>query len=373
LRVLICPDRFAGMLTSAEAAEAIATGWASVAPEHDLVRRPLTDGGPGFVDALDRALVGKRVTVATVDPLGRGVDAEILVVDDTAYLESAHACGLHLLGAAERDPRVTSSYGLGTLVTAALDLGASEIVIGLGGSATNDAGAGMLAALGLIPVDADGLPLPAGGAELARCAGIEPAAALRRVRLIGATDVDAPLTGIFGASAVFGPAKGATREDVLELDAALGHFASVLSDSLPTSPSDLAARPGAGAEGGLGAAILALGGELRSGLGLVRELTGLDAALDSADVVVTGEGAVDAFSLRGKVLATVAGGCRDRGLPCLVLAGQSSAGRRESAAAGVTDTYTLVEHFEGDLSRALAQPAAGLVALGARLAQQYRT
>lgn len=377
MRVLICPDKFAGSVSATEAAIAIAAGWTSVSPRDELDLRPLADGGPGLLGVLEAARAGKRVPVASVDPLGRPVSADVLVDGDTAYIESAQVCGLDLVAPHDRDPKITSSYGLGALIHAAIEIGVAEIVIGLGGSATNDAGAGMLAGLGAVPVDGDGHPLPAGGAALARCARLElsgrlAGAALRRVRLVGATDVDSPLTGIFGASAVYGPQKGATREDVLALDAALERFAAVMSDDLPRCPPDLAARAGAGAAGGLGAAILALGGELRSGIGLVRELTGLDAAFDEAELVITGEGAMDAQSLRGKVIAGVAGAARDRGLPCVVLAGQSSTGRRESMAAGVTDTYTLVEHFGGDLARSMAEAAAGLSALGARLARQYR-
>lgn len=376
VRVLICPDKFAGTLSAPAAAAAIAEGWHGVAPGDRLDRRPLADGGPGFVDVLDAALFGKRVPVATVDPLGRPVTGEVLVVGDTAYVESAHACGLHLLSEAERDPKVTSSYGLGALIAAGADAGVSEIVIGLGGSATNDGGAGLLASLGAVPVDASGRPLPPGGAALSACEDIVGALTLGSqplgaVHLVGATDVDNPLTGIFGASAVYGPQKGATRDDVLLLDAALERFAAVLSDRLPGCPADLASRPGAGAAGGLGAALLALGGTLRSGIGVVRAATDLDAALDAADLVVTGEGSLDAQSLRGKVVAGVAAGARDRGLPCVVLAGRASTGRREAAAAGVTDTYTLVEHFGGDEARAMAEPADGLRALGARLARQW--
>ncbi len=371
VRVLICPDKFAGSLTAGAAADAIAAGWASVAPEDTLDLHPLADGGPGFIDVIEPAAGGKRVPVITADPLGRPTDAEILVIDSVAYVESAHACGLDLLEPDERDPLRTSSSGLGPLIAAAIDAGVSEVVIGLGGSATNDAGAGMIAALGGVPVDAAGNALEPGGAALAACADIVGSPRLSGVRLTGATDVDSPLTGIFGASAVYGPQKGASREDVLVLDAALEHYSHVLSDALPTCPSNLAARRGAGAAGGLGAAILALGGGLRSGIELVRDLTRLEQALDLADAVITGEGSLDAQSLRGKVVAGVAHGARDRGLPCLVIAGQSSAGRREAAAAGVTDVYTLVDHF-GSTERAMAEAAAGLRDLGARLAAQWQ-
>jgi glycerate kinase len=371
VRVLICPDKFAGTLGAREVAAAIADGWRAVRQADDLDARPLSDGGPGFVDVLDAALSGKRIAVATVDPLGRPVSGDVLIAGDVGYVESAHACGLHLLSPAERDPKVTSSYGLGALVAAAANAGAAEIVIGLGGSATNDGGAGMLAALGAVPVDATGQPLPRGGAALAACADVVGTLTIPPLRMAGATDVDNPLTGIFGASAVFGPQKGASRDDVLALDAALERFAAVLSDSLPGCPPDLAARPGAGAAGGIGAAVLALGGSMRSGIAMVRELTGLDTLLDTADLVITGEGSLDDQSLRGKVVAGVAAAARDRGVPCVVLAGRSSIGRREAAAVGITDTYTLVDHYAGDMGRAMSQAASGLVALGTRIAHQW--
>ena len=164
MRVLICPDKFAGTLSAPEVAAAVATGWHDVAPRDDAVTRPLADGGPGFVDVLAAALDGRRLPVATVDPLGRPAAGEVLVVGDTAYVESAQACGLHLLSADERDPKAATSYGLGLLVAAAVEAGVRRIVVGLGGSATNDAGAGMLAALGAVPLDAAGYAPPYGSA-----------------------------------------------------------------------------------------------------------------------------------------------------------------------------------------------------------------
>ncbi|HEY2670625.1 MAG TPA: glycerate kinase [Rugosimonospora sp.] len=370
MQVLICPDKFAGTLSAVQAAVAIADGWTATAPDDEVFTRPLADGGPGFIEVLAGALGGTRIPAATVDPLGRPATGEVLVVGERAYLESAQACGLHLLAPRERDPKITTSYGLGLLITAAVETGVREIVIGLGGSATNDAGGGMLAALDAAPLDAAGYALPFGGAALAGCVALGGVPRLRGVRLVAATDVDNPLTGLFGASSVFGPQKGATREDVLLLDAALETFAAVLEKALPGCPSELTARPGGGAAGGLGAAILALGGGMVSGTSLVRELTGLDAAMDGADLVITGEGSFDAQSLRGKLVSGVAEAARDRGLPCVVLAGQVTAGRREAAAAGVTETHSLVEHF-GTVEEAMARPAEGLAELASRLAGQW--
>jgi glycerate kinase len=376
MRVVIAPDKFADTLTAGAVADALATGWRAHNREDELVLRPLSDGGPGFVAVLAAAVAGRRVPVPTVDPLGRPVTGEILITADggTAYVESAHACGRHLLTAEERDPKRTTSYGLGTLIAAAVESGVRRVVIGLGGSVTNDAGAGMLAALGAAPVDTAGYVLPYGGAALTAAAGLSGTPALRGVELVAATDVDNPLTGLHGATNVYGPQKGADRADVLLLDAALTRFAAVLG-TLPGAPAELAQLPGAGAAGGIGAALLALGGHRVSGIGLVTGIVGLAAALDEADLVITGEGSFDHQSLRGKVAAGVAGAARDRGLPCVVVAGQVSTGRRESAMVGVTETHSLVDHFggaeRGGLEKAMTRPAEGLRALGTRLAARW--
>lgn len=379
MRVLVCPDKFAGTLSAPAAAAAVLAGWREHAPDDHLVARPLADGGPGFVEVLAAAVPGRLLPVATVDPLGRPAAGEILLTDDggtpTAYVESAQACGLHLLAEAERNPLVTTSYGLGLLLAAAAEAGARRVVLGLGGSAVNDAGAGLLAALTAAPLDEAGYALPYGGAPLAVVAGIAGPPRLRGVELVAATDVDNPLTGLHGASNVYGPQKGASRADVLLLDAALERFATVLERDLPSCPPALAALPGAGAAGGLGAAVLALGGRCESGIGLVSRLIGLPAALEAADLVITGEGSFDQQSLRGKVVAGVAGAARDRGLPCVVIAGRVSTGRREAAVAGVTETHSLVEHFggaeHGGVRRAMERPAEGLRAVAARAAAQW--
>lgn len=381
MRVVICPDKFAGTISAVDAAAAVADGWRSVAPGDDLRLRPLADGGPGFLDVLAEALGGRRMPVPTVDPLGRPVEGSVLLVEPgdpagtaghhrrTAYVESADACGLHLLAEAERDPRVTTSYGLGALLVAAVESGAGEVVVGLGGSGVNDAGAGMLAALGVVPIDAAGQALPYGGAALSAVAALDGAPRLRQAALVAAGDVDNPLLGPTGASAVFGPQKGASRVDVALLDAALARFAEVLERDLPGCPSGLAGLPGAGAAGGLGAAFFALGARRESGIGLVRHLTGLDRAIEDADLVITGEGSFDAQSLRGKVVAGVAAGARERGTDCVVVAGVVSVSPEQAAAAGVTGAYSLVEAL-GSRTAALAAPAAGLRLLGARLARE---
>jgi len=366
MRVVICPDKFAGTLSAVEAADAIAQGWREVAPGDELQIRPVADGGPGFLEVLHASLGGTPVEVPTTDPLGRPVTGHVLITEGTAYVESAQACGLAHLVPHERNPKLTTSFGLGALLRAAP---AGKVVVGLGGSGTNDGGAGLLAALGFVPVDADTRPLAPGGAALLGCAGLRISGAFEG-ELIGASDVDNPLTGPQGASAVFGPQKGATPEDVELLDAALAHWAAILERDLPGCPPELAQLPGAGAAGGLGAAILALGGRLISGIDLVRDQTGLDRAIAGSDLVITGEGSFDQQSLRGKVIAGVARAAQEQGVPCVVLAGRVTTGRREQGAAGVSEAYALVDHF-GSVERAMAEPAQGLRELASRLARQY--
>lgn len=368
MRVLVAPDSFGGTLSAAEAAAAIADGWADGAANDVVVTRPLSDGGPGFVDVLHRSLGGQLLAVNAPDPLGRTVPATVLVDGDTAYVESAQACGLHLLAPHERDPKVTTSYGVGVLIAAAVETGARTVVVGLGGSGTNDGGAGMMAALGAGPVGVDKTALMYGGAALYACTGLTGAPRLRGVALVAASDVDNPLLGIHGASAVFGPQKGATPNDVQVLDAALTRWADVLEWEL--SAVGVGTLPGGGAAGGLGAALLALGARRASGIGLVRQLTGLDAALDDADLVVTGEGSFDWQSLRGKVAVGLAEAARERGIPCLVLAGRVEVGRRELAAAGIDGAYSLSEHL-GSEERARAEAAPGLTALAGRVAREW--
>jgi glycerate kinase len=369
VRVLVCPDKFAGTISAIDAAAALAEGWQVVAPGDELVRRPLSDGGPGFLAVLAAATRGRWRVVPTVDPLGRPAEGRVLLTGGTGYVESAQACGLHLLTPAERDPKVTSSYGVGALLAGAVAAGAREVVVGLGGSATNDAGAGLLAALGAVPLDPAGHPLPPGGAALARVARLAGPPRLPRVPLVAATDVDHPLLGPDGATATFGPQKGAAGPDLCQLEAALARFVRVVERDLPGCPAGLAGLPGAGAAGGLGAALLGLGARRVSGIGLVRRVTGLDAALATADLVVTGEGRFDSSSVRGKLVGGVAAAARDRAVPCLVVAGQVSVAADRAAAAGVSAAYALVDL--GGVEAALTRPAEGLRALGARLAREW--
>ena len=357
MRVVIAPDCFTGTIGASDAAAALAEGWRRTRPGDDLVLVPMSDGGPGFVDVLP----GELVTVLVEDPLARPTLASYRLDGTTAYVEAAQACGLHLLGEDERDPAVTTTYGVGQLVRTAVEAGARRVILGLGGSATNDGGAGLLAALGVRREAADGERLPPGCLPLADAARLvgTPLA----VELIAATDVDNPLLGEHGATRVFAEQKGGRDLDALE--AALAHWADLVEAHLRPA-RDL---PGAGAAGGLGFAILAAGGSRVSGVELVADAMGLAAALVGADLVITGEGSFDGQSLRGKVVAGVAAAAAQEGVPCVVVAGRTTVGRRQAAAAGVEAAYSLVD--EVGLEAALAEPGESLATVASTVARAW--
>lgn len=340
MRVLIAPDSFAGSLTATEAAEAIARGWKSGAP-HDVVTiLPLSDGGPGFVDVFS----GQVELVTVSDPLGRAVPARIVVDEGTAYLESAQACGRHLLEQLSSETVLTgSSRGVGEMLAAALSLPVQRIVIGLGGSATNDGGKGVIDFFGSLD---------------------NATAALRGVELVVATDVDNPLLGPQGATAVYGPQKGATRADVDILEERLSSWVSSINGS------QLAQRAGAGAAGGLGFALMAMGGVRKSGIEVVASATGLAERISDADLVITGEGSFDWQSLRGKVVSGVAHLASRVGVPVIVLAGQVLTGRREFSALGIESAYALAESPD-QIAAAIADAAGLLERRSARLARSW--
>ena len=385
MHVLIAPDCFTGTLTATQAAEAMAEGWRRAAPHDLLTLMPLSDGGPGFIDVLAASLrEAKTVLTTAADPLGREVPAALLLVDGddgtlTAYIESAQAAGLHLLEADERNPAVTSTWGVGQLLDAALREGAQRIVVGLGGSGTNDGGAGMLACLGAGPAGA----LARGGLALAdlpdnalngldfvrqRFAGID---------LLVATDVDSPLLGFHGASAVFAPQKGATPEVAQALEGALGRFTEVVrrghpegQDLLSGQPRRLDREPGAGAAGGLGYGLLLLGGRRVSGVEQVLRAVGLPDVVRAADLVLTGEGCFDWQSLRGKVVAGVAQAALEAATPSVVIAGQTMVGRREAMTLGLSGTYAVAETPD-QVEAAIADPVGTLAARAARVAATW--
>ncbi|WP_026922285.1 glycerate kinase family protein [Glycomyces arizonensis] len=365
MRILIAPDKFAGTMTAAEAASAIADGWRRARGADTAAELPLADGGPGFIDVLEAAIpTAARRTVDACDPLGRPVKADYLREGGTAYVESAATCGLHLLTAAERDPRRTTTYGLGQVIGAAIETGARRVVVGLGGSATNDAGTGMLTALGYTCRDLAGSALPYGGAALAACTSIDGLPRTRGVEFVAATDVDSPLLGPHGATYMFGPQKGAGKSDLPLLEAALANFAEIAERDL--GPVGASGWPGAGAAGGLGLAFFLLGGRRASGAKLTCEAVGLDAAVAASDLVITGEGSFDAQSLRGKLAAEVASAAAAHGKPCLVLAGKSDLDEHPDLA-GVHSVTELL----GSVEKAMKAPAEGLRALAESVARTW--
>ena len=348
MRVIFCPDSFTGTLSAAEAAEAMALGWLRLRPEDSVITLPQSDGGPGFVSALNGALGGEIHTELVSDPLGRTLEASWLFVGDTAYIESASACGSHLLADDERNPALTSTFGVGQLVAAAIAAGARRVVVGLGGTATNDAGAGLLAALGATAQNGAGEDithaLASGGLGLRDIASVDISVVsdlLRGVTIEVATDVDNPLLGLRGATNTFGPQKGANTDLVMQLEGSLQHFADVLGRR-PDGKSAAVAL-GAGAAGGLGFALLHVGAIRSAGIDRIMEFSGLNAALKTADLVITGEGSFDWQSLSGKVVTGVARAALDLGVAVVVVAGQVDLGRREWQSIGVHGVYSLVD------------------------------
>jgi glycerate kinase len=325
MRIVIAPNAFKGSLSALEAATAIAEGIRIAAPDADLVLVPIADGGDGTVAALVAATKGDRRTLRVRGPLGDPVDAEYGLIDggSTAVIEMAKAAGLALVPKDKRDPRITTTYGVGELLQHAYDAGARHFVVGIGGSATNDGGAGLAQALGYHLLDERGLELPPGGLALKRLARIHVGgvhANWKDAEVEVACDVTNPLTGPRGASAVYGPQKGATPEMVAELDAALHHFAEIIRRDLGV---DVEPLPGAGAAGGLGAGLVAfLGARLGPGAEMVMEALHLDERLTGAQLVITGEGRIDSQTARfGKGPAALARHAKNAGIPVVAIGG----------------------------------------------------
>jgi glycerate kinase len=363
MRVLIAPDKFAGTLSAVEAAAAIAEGWRRRAPGDELDLAPMADGGPGFVDVLHATLDGDLLAATVRGPYGEPVPGTVLRVGDRAYVEAAQACGLHLTPESERRPEHASSYGVGELVAAAVDAGTAEVVVGLGGSGTNDAGAGLLAALGATSTPPEALT--GGPATLAGLAEVDVEAARRRVdgvRLVAASDVDNPLLGLIGATNVYGPQKGVVDDRLQAVDAALERLATA-------ADKRLALAKGAGAAGGLGYALLLLGATREPGIALVADAVGLPGRARRADLIVTGEGAFDFSSRSGKVPYGVAQVAAEALRPCIALAGQVLIGSREMRAVGIESAYSVADLVGEEAS--FADPAGSLAALAERTARTW--
>jgi glycerate kinase len=354
MRVLIASDSFGGTLSAHDACQAIATGWRNAAPHDHLTLLPLSDGGPGFLSVMSSLPITKTWQVSVRSPLGGEVEAQIAQVGQTVYLESAQACGRYLTDETEsRGVRQGSTFGVGQLLAHALKSDdVKRIVVGLGGSGTNDAGAGLLAALGAEPCEL----LSLGGVGLLNVTTVDLEGVRSRfadIDLLIATDVDNPLLGPQGATEVYGPQKGASAADIVELEAALTHFVAI------TNP-ELALIAGSGAAGGLAFGLMLLGGRRVSGIEMVAEALNLQGAIDQCDLVITGEGTFDWQSLRGKVIAGVAHFAAKYGKPVVVIAGQVHVARREFMALGVESAYPVAES-QAEITASLADPTRALV------------
>ncbi|MGW0661810.1 glycerate kinase [Streptodolium elevatio] len=399
--IVVAPDKFKGTLTAAEAAGHIADGILRVLPDADVRRLPVADGGDGTVDAVVAAGF-RRVRTRVAGPTGRAVDASFAVRGTTAVVELAEASGLVLLPAGEPAPLTASSYGVGQLIAEAVRVGARRIVLGLGGSACTDGGAGMVQALGGRLLDAHGVELPPGGAALRSLDRVEAADLLRRyadrpggIEVVIASDVDNPLLGPKGAAAVYGPQKGAGPEDVTVLEAGLARWAEIVrrdvaaptaapataSSAAPATASsaatsadvegrrEVADLPGAGAAGGVGFGALAfLGATLRPGIELLLELLGFDAVLAGAALVVTGEGRLDPQTLHGKAPAGVAAAAARAGVPVVAVCGRLELTPTQLQTAGIVRAYALEDLASG--GDALADAARYAEEAGALLAKE---
>ncbi len=368
MHVVVAPDKFKGSLTAREVAERVAAGIAAAAPGVDVVQVPVADGGDGTVDAA-LAAGYTRVPVRAQGPTGQPVDTAFAVSDGVAVVEMADVSGLRLLSPDRLAPRTASSFGTGEVVRAAVEHGCHTVVLGIGGSASTDGGAGMLTALGARLRDATGRDLAPGGGALADLAdldlsGLHPG--LARTRVVVACDVDNPLLGPHGAAAVYGPQKGAGPDDVAALDAALARWADVVEAA--TGTPGVRERAGAGAAGGVGFAALAvLGAELRPGIELVLDLVGFAGHLAGARLVVTGEGSLDEQTLHGKAPVGVAAAAAAAGVPVVAVAGRLALAPDRMRAAGIAAAYALTD-IEPDVRRCLTEAGPLLERLATRLA-----
>ena len=354
-RVLIAADKFKGSLTAVEVAERVSAGLRKAAPGVEIESLPGADGGDGTVAAAVPAGFARR-EVRVTGPLGHEVTAAFALRGDTAVVEMAEASGLQRLPAGVFAPLTASTYGSGELLRAALDAGARTIVFGVGGSATNDGGAGMLTALGARFLDADGALVPPGGGGLAGLvtadlSGLD--ARLADVDLVLASDVDNPLTGPTGGPAVYGPQKGASPDDVAALDGALAHYAKVLETVIGWKAAEYAAAPGAGAAGGIGYGALVMGARFRPGIEVMLDVLGFADAVDRATLVITGEGSLDEQTLHGKAPAGVAAAARAQGREVVAVCGRLALRPEALGRAGIRRAYPLTE-IEPDLAKCVS-------------------
>ncbi|GGQ47379.1 glycerate kinase [Streptomyces ruber] len=372
MSVLIAADKFKGSLTAVQVAERITAGLRRVVPGIAVEALPVADGGDGTVAAAVAAGFERRETTVA-GPLGDPVTAAYALRDGTAVVEMAEASGLQRLPGGVLAPLTASTYGSGELLRAALDAGATTIVFGVGGSATTDGGAGMLAALGARFLDADGKPVGPGGGGLRELAtadlsGLDPR--LAGIGFVLASDVDNPLTGPKGAPAVYGPQKGAGPEDVAVLDAALCRYAEVLERATGPEAAEYALAPGAGAAGGIGYGALVLGARFRPGIEVMLDVLGFAPALERATLVITGEGSLDEQTLHGKAPAGVAAAARAAGKEVVAVCGRLALAPDALARAGIRRAYPLTD-VEPDVGRCIAEAGPILEDVAERIARDF--
>ena len=344
MKILVAPDSFKGSLSSKEVLKAISEGIRR-AIDAEIAGLPIADGGEGTVDALITSLGGKIIDVDVLGPLGNVVKGYFGVLNDgTAVIEMAASSGLNLVPNDMRNPLITTTYGVGQLIKEALDKGCRKFIIGLGGSATNDGGAGMIQALGVKLLDEDGKDIPYGGGNLHKLKKVDTSSIDKRVyesSFIVASDVTNPLCGEYGASAVYGPQKGATPEMVEILDRNLKHYSSVIKETLGKDFSDV---PGAGAAGGLGFSLMAfLNAKIKSGIDIVMEASNIDEKIKSCDIVITGEGNTDFQTAYGKAPAGIAMIAKKYGKPVVVLSGGLGKNYKNLYDVGVTSMFSIVD------------------------------
>lgn len=364
MKIIFAPDSFKESLSAPAAAAALARGFQRVIPQLEAVLLPVADGGEGTTEALVSATGGQLFEQVVADPLGRPITAQWGLLggqtEPIAVIETAAASGLHLLTLDERNPCLTTTFGTGELVRAALDAGVRRFIIGLGGSATNDAGAGLLQALGVQLLDQEGRALRSGGLALSGLQQIDLSQLdprLASCRFEVACDVNNPLTGIKGASAVFGPQKGADAQMVVALDAALSHFAKLAE---PVIGRDFSLLPSAGAAGGLGAALTGfLNAELRSGIDIVLDALEFDSYLNGAQLVITGEGRIDSQTIHGKTPIGVARRAKRQGLPVVAVAGSVSADATVVYQHGIDAVFSIMQGV-ATLPQALQEASSNL-------------
>ncbi|MFD0165898.1 glycerate kinase [Streptomyces decoyicus] len=371
--MLIAADKFKGSLTAVEVAEHVTAGLRRAVPGLDVAAVPVADGGDGTVAAALAAGFTRHEARVT-GPTGTPVTATFALRGGIAVVEMAEASGLRHLPAGVFAPLTATTYGTGELLLAALDAGATSIVFGVGGSATTDGGAGMLAALGARFLDADGEPVAPGGGPLrdlatADLTGLDPR--LARTEIVLASDVDNPLTGPKGAPAVYGPQKGASEADVATLDAALAHYAEVLERAVGPKAAEHALAPGAGAAGGIGyGALVGLDAAFRPGIDVMLDVLGFAPALAKATFVITGEGSLDTQTLHGKAPAGVAAAARAAGLDVVAVCGRLQLTREALGAAGIRRAYALTD-LEPDPARCMAEAGPLLERAAEQLARDF--